>query len=45
MNKDAVYELNDVLAAFMQRHGVALDDGALDEAVYAVTAIIEGEEP
>lgn len=44
MNKDQVYELNDVLAAFMDRHGMAYDDDRLNEVVWAAAAAIESED-
>jgi hypothetical protein len=44
MTKDQVYELNDVLAAFMDRHGIAYDDDRLDGAVWAAAAAIESED-
>lgn len=44
MNNDQVYELNDVLAAFMDRHGIPYDDYRLNEAVWAAVAAIESEE-
>jgi hypothetical protein len=44
MNKDQVYELNDLLAAFMDRNGIVYDDDRLNEAVWAAVAAIESEE-
>ena len=44
MNNDQVYELNDVLAAFMDRHGMSYDDDRLNEAVWAAAAAIESED-
>ena len=41
MNKEQVYELNDLLAAFMDRHGISYDDHRLNEAVWAAAAAIE----
>lgn len=44
MNKDQVYELNDVLAAFMDSQGMAVDDAVLDDAVWAVVRVFERAE-
>jgi len=44
MDNDQVYELNDLLAAFMDRHGMAYDDDRLNEAVWAAAAAIESED-
>lgn len=41
MSRDQVFELNDVLAAFMDRHGMAYDDDRLDDAVWAVVRVFE----
>ena len=44
MSRDQVYELNDLLAAFMDRHGMTYDDDRLNEAVWATVAAIESED-
>ena len=44
MTSEQVYELNDLLAAFMDRHSISYDDPRLNEAVWAAVAAIEAEE-
>jgi hypothetical protein len=44
MDENQAYELNDLLAAFMERNGISHDDDLLDDAVHAIAALLEGKD-
>lgn len=44
MNNEQMMSLNDTLSRFAMEHGMYVSDNGLDEAVWAVVAIVERED-
>ncbi len=44
MTNEQLMELNDALSRFVAEHGLEVSDDTLDEAVWAVVAIVERDD-